>query len=522
MRAGSNVKENNLNAISYFKRGVIVMTALFLILATLFTLGVLWPSTSLKPVQTASPLAIVDVTVVDIQANRLIRGQTVVVEAGHIIAVGNTDFIGVPADAEIVDGTDRYLLPALWDMHTHIYAFSPLLDLPLHIAYGVTNVRDMQGCPEKDDPFIACPEDKRRWSSEAVSAERVGPRIQASTSFMANGPNILERMKGLPEWFGTATPEQARMFVQHFAGSVGAIKVYDRIPRDAYFSLVDEARRLGMEVVGHRPHAISAIEAAAHQKSIDHARFILHESFSGSEELRELAGTAQWGEDRRRILDEHDPEMAEAIFTAMREAGTWYVPTHLTRWVDAYAENAIVRDDALLRYLHPLMKWQWMEDVDGTLAKDPSPQARQTYREFYYKGLDLTGAAHRAGVRILAGTDYIVAGVYIHRELEQLVQAGLTPAQALNAATLAPAEYFGLEGQYGTVSNGKIADLLLLRADPLDDISNTQQIESVIFNGNLYDRDAIHEISVHVQRQARSWSVACKILWRFIKNPIAY
>lgn len=501
---------------------MVAVAAFFVFLVALFTLGVLWPSESLKPIRTTSPLAVVNVTVVDIQSNRLLERQTVLIDGGYILAVDDNDLIDVPVTAKIVDGTGDYLLPALWDMHTHIYAVSPLLDLPLHIAYGVTNVRDMQGCPQKSDPFIACAEDKRRWSAEAIAAERIGPRIQASTSFMANGPGMLERMKGLPEFFGTATPGQARAFVQHFAGNVDAIKVYDRIPREPYFALVDEARRLGMEVVGHRPHAISAIEAAANQKSIEHARFLLHESFRGSEELREAGGTSRWREDRRRMLDEHDPEMAEAIFSVMRDAGTWYVPTHLTRWVDAYAEDVSVREDPLLRYLHPLMKWQWLEDVDGTLASDPSPEARQTYREFYKKGLELTGAAHRADVKLLAGTDYIVAGAYVHRELEQLVLAGLTPAQALHTATLAPAEYFGLESQYGSVSPSKVADLLLLNANPLEDIRNTQLIESVIFNGNLYHQDAIRQISNHVQKQARSWTVACKILWRFIKNPAAY
>lgn len=222
------------------------------------------------------------------------------------------------------------------------------------------------------------------------------------------------------------------------------------------------------------------------------------------------------------MLDEHQPQMAEAIFEAMKREGTWYVPTHLTRWADAYADDASVGQDPLLRYLHPLMKWQWREDIDELLAEDPSPQAREIYREFYRKGLELTGAAHRAGVKVLVGTDYIVAGADVHRELEQLVLAGLTPAEALRAATLAPAEYFGLEHRYGVVESGKVADLLLLTEDPLKDIRNTLRIEAVIFDGNLYDRDALDRISSHVQSQARSWSVTCKVLWRFIKNPVAY
>jgi imidazolonepropionase-like amidohydrolase len=467
-------------------------------------------------------LAIVDVSIVDIQANELIPGQTVLVQDGRITAVGPSAAVTIPPMTRVIDGAGRFLMPGLWDMHAHVYAVSPLLDLPLHIAYGVTNVRDMQGCPRRGDPFIACPEDKRQWTAEAIAGARIAPRIVASTSFMANGPDMLARMKGLPEFFGTATPELARAFVRHFAGEVTEIKVYDRIPREAYFALAEEAKRHGIELVGHRPHSISAIEAAAQQKSIEHARFILHESFRGSDELRTRGGTPEWQEDRRRMLDEHDAQMAESIFVAMKREGTWYVPTHLTRWVDAYADDASVREDSLLRYLHPLMKWQWLEDVDATLTRAPSPEARETYREFYRKGLELTGAAHKAGVKILVGTDYILAGAYVHRELEQLVQAGLTPAEALHAATLAPAEYFGLQNEYGVVAPGRVADLILLGANPLDDIRNTWRIEQVVFNGNLYDRNTLDLISNHVQRQARSWTVACKMIWRFIRSPASY
>lgn len=522
-----------MRARKILKRVAVAIAAVLLFPVVLFTAGVLWPERELAPVRTESPIAIVGVSIVDPaeeikprEANSAPAArrtnQTVLISKGRIAAVGNEGTIELPPGTLLVDGHGRYLLPAFWDMHTHVYAISPLLDLPLYIAYGVTNVRDMQGCPQPNDPFIACAEEKRRWSGEAVAGTRVAPRVVHSTSFMANGPGIRKRLKNVPEFFETATPDQARAFVRHFAGQVEAIKVYDQLPREAYFALVDEARRLGLEVVGHRPLAVSAVEAAQHQKSIEHARFILQESYPGSAALREVAGTPQWREDRRHMLDEHDPAMAEAIFAAMKANGTWYVPTHLTRWVDAYADDARVRQDPLLRYLHPLMHWQWLEDVDATVKQDPSPAGRETYREFYRKGLELTGAAHRAGVKILVGTDYIVAGVDVHRELEQLVLAGLTPADALFAATVAPADYFGLSEQYGSVAPGKVADLLLLDADPLEDIRHTQRIHAVIFNGNFYNREKLDRIAAHVQGRARSWSVACKILWRFIKNPVAY
>lgn len=517
MRAGRQSRKPGLP-------GRIALGAAALVLAILlaFAAGVLWPLREATAARTTMPLAITDVSVVDVAAGRLLHGQTVVVSQGRVAAAGPADAVQVPPSAERIDGRGRFLMPALWDMHAHVHAVSPMLELPLYIAHGVTNVRDMQGCPREGDPFIACPGDKRQWSEEAEAGRRVGPRIIASTSFMANGPAMRDRIPGVPPYFGTATPSEARAFVRHFAGSVDAIKVYDGIPRDAYLALADEARRQRLDLVGHRPHAVSAIEAATHQKSIEHARFLLHESFPGSVALRAAAGTPQWREDRRAMLDGHDPRMAAAIFAAMRESGTWYVPTHLTRFVDAYADTPAIRDDPRLRYLHPLMEWQWLEDVDATLSKDPSPEARATYREFHDKGLELTAQAHRAGVRLLVGSDYIFAGSDVHREMQQFVQAGLTPAETLRAAITSPAEYFDLQQSHGAVLPGYVADLVLLEGDPLADIRNTEHIAAVIFGGNLYDAEAIDGLRSHVRRQARSWSVACKVLWRFIRQPVAY
>lgn len=501
--------------------GLSLLALLGLSLAA-FTSAVLWPTPQLAPPPVERSLAIVGVGLVDAGADRVHPNQTVLIAGGRIAAVGSVASTAVPAGAHRIDGRGRYLMPALTDMHSHVYAFAPLLDLPLYIAYGVTNVRDMQGCPTPDDPFIACAADKKRWSREAMAGERIGPRVLASTSFMADGPRNLDRVKSAPPYFGTRTPDEARRFVRHFAGEVEAIKVYDNIPRDAYFALAAEAKRLGLDVVGHRPRAVSAVEAAAHQKSIEHARFLLHESFSGSADLRARAGTPGWREDRAHILAKHDPAAVQAIFAAMRENGTWYVPTHLSRWSDAYADRAEVSDDPLLRFIHPLVERQWREDVDELLADDPSPEARADYRRFYDKGLELTGAAHRAGVGILAGTDYLVSGPDLHRELRQLVAGGLSPAEAIRAATLSPAQYFGLERQLGTIAPGKVADLVLLNADPLADIGNSSRIEAVIHGGRVYDRAMLNRIKRHVEGQARSWTVGAKILWRFLLNPGGY
>lgn len=509
-------------AMKIVKRVLLAIASLIVTLLVVFAIGVLWPQRRLEPVRTTTAVAFMHVNVVDLARGTIVPGQTVIVANGRIQQRGNSFAIKPPAGAQVVDGRGKYLLPAFWDMHTHVFAVSPLLDLPLYIAYGVTNVRDMQGCPQPGDPFVACAEEKRRWTKEALAGERVGPRVVASASWMANGPGMVKRLGDVPAYFDTANAEQGRAFVRHFASrGVEAIKIYDRLPRDAYFAMVEEARRAGVDLVGHRPYEVSAIEAAANQKSIEHARFLLHESYPGAAAMR-TRKRVETHADRQRMLDEHDPQMAAAIFASMKEHGTWCVPTHLTRWSDAYAEDPAVRADPLLRYLHPLMKRQWLEDLDELLVEDPSPAARETYRRFHRKGLELTGAAHKAGVRILAGTDYIVAGADLHRELEQLHAAGLPNVDVLRTATTSPAEYFGLQSQYGSVDVGKVADLVLLDADPLQDIRNTKRIAAVTFNGNLYDRAALDRISRYVERQARSWTASCKMIWRFVKNPGGY
>lgn len=507
--------------LKWLKRLGLSLAAVLLLAVAIFMVGVVWPVAPLEPPRAEGPLAFVDVSVVDVGAGAVRPGQTVIVQGARIAAVGDAAAIAIPDQARRIDGRERFLMPALWDMHTHVLAVTPLLNLPQYVAYGVTNVRDLNGCPQRGDPFVACPEDKQRWTEEALTGARVGPRIVASASFLANGPLTLQRRPDLPAYFATSTADEARAFVGSQAGAQ-ELKVYDRLPREAFLHLAAAGRAAGKPLVGHRPHGVSAIEATAHMKSLEHARFLLHESFDGSDALREVAGTPEWREDRRRMVDRHDPAKAQAIFEAMKREGTWYVPTHLTRWADAGADAPEVREDPMLRSVHPLVQWQLMEDLDGTVAQDPSPAGRQAYRDFYSKGLALTGEAHRAGVRILVGTDYFAPGYDVHRELEQLVRAGLSPAEALRAATIGPAEYFGLLDTYGAVAEGRTADLVLLSADPLLDVRHARRIEAVVFNGTLYDAEALARIHAWVEGQARSWTAAAKIVWSFVVTPVSY
>ena len=202
----------------------------------------------------------------------------------------------------------------------------------------------------------------------------------------------------------------------------------------------------------------------------------------------------------------------------MVEHGTWFCPTHTTRKMDAFADNEEYRSDPRLKYINLLQKLGWKFDADGMIDRAPTPAGRKAFMDFYLKGLELTGKAHRAGVKILAGTDandtYCFPGLGIHDELQELVKAGLSPMEALKTATVNPAEYFGLSDDHGSIAAGQVADLVLLDANPLQDISNTAKIGLVVYGGNVYDRQTLDGLLSYVEENASSLSIACKLIYR--------
>ena len=226
------------------KRATIYILSFLSCTLALFSLVVLWPIDEIIPVKTETPIAITNVSILNLEDGTISPNQTVLVKEKRIQFVGHSKNIVLPENAIHIDGTHRFLMPSLWDMHTHIFKITPLLDLPLYIRYGVTNVRDMMSCPKENDPLAACPEDFKRWTQQAISDQLISPRVQGVASWQLNGSGIHKQISGLPEFFGTATPQQARDFVNYYASKVNAIKVYNFIQKESYFALVDEAKKL--------------------------------------------------------------------------------------------------------------------------------------------------------------------------------------------------------------------------------------------------------------------------------------
>lgn len=475
------------------------------------------------PDQDADVHAFQNVTIVDLRSGQLHEEQTIVWERSRIIAAGPRANIRLPDGAHVVDAHGAFAIPGFWDMHVHlvpsveqksVQEAAEVLTLPLFIANGVTGVRDMADIVDSDGDYRASSLPlKRRWDAEARAGLRIGPRLVVAASFEIDGPATLEEAKSAPPFFGAATPQEARKLVRFLVDERQAdfLKVYSGIPRESYFALMDEARRMHVVVAGHKPVAVSFIEAAdAGQKSMEHAREILLDSFPGAESLRSATQRNQPPRVLRMVLDQHDPRMLEEIFTAMRRNDAYYVPTHLTRRFDwkAAANDPQFNDDPRLQLVDPQVLARWRADALRTRERASNPGDADIYRDFFRKGLVVTRQAYEAGVKIMAGTDagdsWCFPGSGLHEELALMERAGLSPLAILRAATVVPAEYVGRTNDFGAIAPGKVADLVLLDANPLAGIENTRAIRSVVFNGRLFDRAALDDMQVKAAEAARN------------------
>jgi hypothetical protein len=446
-------------------------------------------------------LAITRVSVVDVERGRLFPDHTVAIKAGRIIAMAPAARVVVTSSARVIDGAGKYLMPGLWDMHTHL-GFSgnpPALELPLFTAHGVTGIRVM--ATPRDLSTLAR---LRQLQAGTASGTIVGPRVLALGSWPVNGEAGIP--DSMPAFFKARTQDEGRALAQYFKqNGYDFIKVYTNLSRDGYLGLAEEARRLGLPFGGHEPTPLSAIELSnAGQKSIEHSRIFLFNCFPGADSLQKgqlrLGGTAL----RRRMVDEYDARACAQVYATFARNRTYITPTHVTRRMDAFADDATLRRDARMKYIPGNQRMRWLADAGGMVASDPSPEGRRSYMDFYRKGLALTNDAYRAGVPVILGTDagdsFVFPGASVHDELGELVKAGLSPAEALRAATLTPAQYFERTADFGTVQPGRFADLVLLDANPLHEIGNTLRIHSVIQGGRAFSRAALDSMLTRVER----------------------
>jgi len=465
-----------------------------------------------QPMTEATSLVLEHVAVIDATGSPIKPDMTVVITGGRISDIGDAKSTHFSKDARTLDARNKFVIPGLWDMHAHVLTDKAEMLLPMLVANGITGAREMGN--DSDVPVEAMDSIRKKVEQRTL----VGPRVLMAGHIL-DGPKPV-----LPSNVALSNELQARQTVVDLKKSgVDFIKVYTALPKDLYFAIADEAKKQGLPFVGHVPISITAEEASdSGQKSFEHMTGVVggcsrreselrpallkkYENFHGSlsELIRFLFVVYQ-----QQLLDSYDPEKAAALFEHLRKNGTWQCPTLVALRTIAFFDDHSFTKDSRLKYVP--RSWTFWTDPDrrhtNEWLKDLTDEDYANEKRAFEKRLEIVGAMHRAGVKFLAGTDTALPSVYpgfsVHEEMELFVKAGMTPMEALQTATSNPAKFLNMDRDLGTIQKGKIADLVLLDANPLDNINNTQSINAVVVNGRLLDRKALDTLLRQVESSA--------------------
>ncbi len=452
-----------------------------------------------KPKTSTQVLIFTNVNVVSMRDGTIARDMTVVIKQGKITAVAKVGLVDQRRDIQIVNANGKYMVPGLWDMHVHSAFVSPAWDEkvidPLYIANGITGVRDMGGDPEVLE--------SRRKRIE--SGELPGPRLILAGPFLAGG-------KSDRQTIAVNTPEDARQAVDAVKKQgLDFVKILSNVPRDSYFAIADESSKQNISFVGHVPYSVSVREAAtAGQKSIEHLTGVLLACSSREDDLRaqELAALAKrdyaaYEALGPQVISTYDQVKAGGLFRQLAQSQTWQVPTLVWTEANSRIDDPDLQSDPRLKYVPASVRAEW---DPAKLRKNTSPEELVLLKDEAARDVELVKAMHNAGVQFMAGSDgpdpYVFPGFSLHDELEWLVKSGFTPLQALQSATFNPALFMGRIDTHGVVEPKHGANLVLLDANPLDDISNTRKIFGVVAGGKYYSRKDLDMMLQQVEKLA--------------------
>jgi imidazolonepropionase-like amidohydrolase len=436
-------------------------------------------------------LSITHVTVIDTITGKTQPDTTVMIRNNRIIGIAPSASL-IPKTGQIVDAKGEYLIPGLWDMHTHVYFDSTAADgtdlvLPLFLANGITGIRDMGS---KLDTVVE--------ARDRVNADGLfGPRMVVSGP-MLDGPKSTYKA-AVP----ISTPADGRRAVDMLKnGGADFVKVQSGVPREAYFAIAAQAKKMGIPFEGHVPDEIRASEAVATgQATFEHLIGIFEAS--SPDEDKYLTGKKTVG----MFLATYDPVRETKIVQLLAQNHVWQCPTlywERGQWlVDAIDYT---RDPDLAYAPHSWVTRLWPKSqasILKSLDTDPLP----VREKFVDHELEIVRKLHGAGVPFLAGTDTpagvdVIPGISLHLELQRFIAAGFTPLEALQTATLNPADFFNRRGDFGTVQVGRIADLVLLQANPLENIANTRTIAGVVADGHYLSGDDLAQLRTRLKQLA--------------------
>lgn len=401
----------------------------------------------------------------------------------------------VTGKLKVLEGKGKYLIPGLWDMHIHpddpeLVPLNPKpehrdLLLPLFVLNGVTTVRDMGG----DLGVI------KDWKKRIADGKLLGPR------FFAGGPLVDGPKPMWPASIAVSTPEEGRAAVRKLkAEGADFIKVYSLIPREPFYAIADEAKKQQIPFEGHKPDALTNLEASASgMASIEHMLGFPRE-FADPAKMQKLRESLPADMDRveRRVktveglIAAHDPGREQEVYQAYVKNANWHCPTLTVSFANAHYEDWMPKQANQLKYLPKYLRGWWTPEQNVHL-QNRNAKALEADKKLVEHLLTYVRNMHKAGVKLMTGTDMggnplCFAGFSMATELELFVRAGISPMDALICATSNPATFMGRQKELGTVEAGKIADLVLLEGDPLADIGNVRKISAVIQGKNAWDK----------------------------------
>ncbi len=453
------------------------------------------------------------VTVVDGTDGPARPGSAVVLVGERIAWVGPTAEVPRCGSARIIDGRGRFLIPGLWDMHAHGIDYEDIWP-PLFLANGVTGIREMQGYTEN-----------RVTRDKIAAGALVGPRVVLASGIFDGPVSLLG-----PPLVQVSTAEEARAAVlAAVAERSDFVKVYCYLPRDAFVAIADECRRHGLPFAGHWPYRLHVLEAArAGQRSFEHNFGLPIATSSRRDEFltrldakpfdakapRDFFNLAR--ELDRQAAQAYHPATAARHFAGLEAAGSRLSPTFAVNRVISRPAGAFAHDPRN-KYVPRAVLDLWADRLPLFTPVTSEQIARQ---EAYFEAqLRLVGEAHRAGVGILGGTDcmnpYVYPGFSLHDELDFLVAAGLGPRKALQTVTRDAAAFLGRAATAGTITPGKVADLVLLDADPLADIRAVRRIDTVVTAGRVLDRATLDKMLADAEAAANRPATA-----RSVRLPV--
>jgi len=486
-----------------------------LLLLVWIGLLLLWPLPQ-PPLPTLSnqPLLIHNVQLIDVLTGEVRASQSVWIDDGRIQRISPaaaSNFADKSAgNWQRIDGNNRFLIPGLQDMHTHSMQLSPLIHHPLWLTAGVTSLRDMSGCVAASDSFIACSTDRKLWQQQMQQGLRSSPRYPIQSSFALNGGS--EVPDGMPAYLKLQSAADAKALVANYQRlGVDQLKVYELMSLQQFHWLSAAAKPVGMALAGHLPWLVPLEDAIdGDLRSLEHGRVFLFECAAAiapykAQPMRQGLLTADvW----QKLLDSQDASLCQRKMQMLAGSESWWSPTLLTLQLGAKAMEPRFREDARLNTVPWVLRQLWQADADGAVENGRAADGRYPQQQAFALALTQLHEAHQLGVKIIAGTDapdsFVFTGSGLHDELALYVQAGLTPLQALQTATVNAARYSGTAEHSGQIAVGFDADLVLLPANPLLDIQALRQVQGLVIAGQWYDQPRLTQLQQSALKQAGS------------------